>query len=384
MINQTIIFSGFCLLLFIYLSLIVFFVIGFYLLKNFNPVINKSLNVFASIIIPARNESNNIRQCIESICNQNHSSESFEIIIVDDASIDDTKFQVESLIREYHNFNFKLISLPFNEHQGKKNAIEQGILASIGELIITLDADCLVGKQWLSHIVSYYREKQPKMIVLPVNIEANHSFFSNIQSLEFMGLIASSAGSLGCNLPLMCNGANLAYPREAFELSGSYSSNQKIASGDDMFLMFGIQKKFGKASVHFLKNLEVIARTQASPTLKSLINQRLRWTSKSKAYTNPWVIFVALIVFISNLVIILSWVFPFINLITLNEAIFLLSFKASFDFILLFTFARYYKQKKTLWFYLPGVFLIPVYTFLIAIFGNIIPSKWKGRRVSAL
>ena len=57
MINQTIIFSGFCLLLFIYLSLIVFFVIGFYLLKNFNPVINKSLNVFASIIIPARNDA---------------------------------------------------------------------------------------------------------------------------------------------------------------------------------------------------------------------------------------------------------------------------------------------------------------------------------------
>ena len=339
---------------------------------------------FVSIIIPARNESKNIRACLESVCRQRYPSDLFEILIVDDASTDDTAQVVGQYIREHTECSIKLISLPFDKHHAKKYALETGISNSKGELIVTLDADCTIGNQWLESVAFYYEEKKARMIVMPVQMEAKTSFFSNIQALEFMALIASSAGSLGWSRPLMCNGANLAFSREAFDLIGGYSSNHQISSGDDMFLMFNIQKRFGNKAVHFLKNNAAVAFTEASPTLDAFVHQRLRWTSKSKTYSNSWVISIAIIVFLMNLSLLTSWIFFFTSLCSLHVVIIILVSKTLFDFLLLFSFANYFKQRKPFWTYIPAVFIIPIYTVLIGLLGNIIPSKWKGRRVSAV
>ena len=81
-----------------------------------------------------------------------------------------------------------------------------------------------------------------KMLLAPVVFSRTKSVFGQLQELEFMSLIAASAGAASVGLPIMCNGANLAYRKNAFEEINGYGADQKFASGDDMFLLMKIRK----------------------------------------------------------------------------------------------------------------------------------------------
>jgi cellulose synthase/poly-beta-1,6-N-acetylglucosamine synthase-like glycosyltransferase len=143
-----------------------------------------------SIIIPARNEAENIEQCIQSILQNNYPTHLFEIIVVDDHSEDNTA----NIVKEYAAQNVKLILLKdfvtdkINSY--KKKAIEVAITQASGTLIITTDADCIVPATWLQTIASFYEEKKPAFIAAPVLIDASyfsqrHTHKENAQGSEF-------------------------------------------------------------------------------------------------------------------------------------------------------------------------------------------------------
>src|SRR5438045_4333465 len=98
---------------------------------------------FISVIVPARNEEENIRACLESIINQSYPKHLFEVIVVDDFSTDKTA----GIVRTFADKNVTLISLKDFTEEGnlnsyKKKAIEIAISKARGELIVTTDADC--------------------------------------------------------------------------------------------------------------------------------------------------------------------------------------------------------------------------------------------------
>ena len=74
------------------------------------------------------------------------------------------------------------------------------------------------------------------MIVGPVSFHQEKSFFQKIQSLEFLSLIAMTAGAIKTGHPIMCNGANLAYEKQAFFDVGGFGID-RFSSGDDVFLL---------------------------------------------------------------------------------------------------------------------------------------------------
>ncbi|MDD5570913.1 MAG: glycosyltransferase, partial [Bacteroidales bacterium] len=161
-------------------------------------------NTFASIIIPVRNEEENIMECLKSIIEQTYPKELFEIIVVDDNSTDSTVEKVKAI-----NSGIKLIELK-NEKSFKKEAIQEGIKQAKGELIITTDGDCIAGELWLENIISFYEKEKPKMMILPVVYHNEKNIFEKIQSLEFLSLIGSAGASALLMNPVLCNGANLA------------------------------------------------------------------------------------------------------------------------------------------------------------------------------
>jgi glycosyltransferase involved in cell wall biosynthesis len=118
-----------------------------------------------TVIIPARNEEDNITACLQSILAQDYPKNLFEVIVVDDHSTDGTAEQVRSFTSE----NIRLISLkdhtnndPLNSY--KKKAIEIAVQQSTGNLIVTTDADCVVSTKWLSRIASFYEQYCPVFI----------------------------------------------------------------------------------------------------------------------------------------------------------------------------------------------------------------------------
>lgn len=365
-----------------YALLITAISIGWWRLKVFK--ITDSLpGINVSIIVAVRNESSNIQQLLNSLLAQNYPSHLLEIIIVDDHSIDSTSQLIEDfIVQNKVSKRLKLIALGKNDSSGKKAAIDRGIHASKGELIVITDADCTAGCLWISTMVSYYTEHHPQMILGPVRMTDGVSFFGKLQSLEFMSLISSAAGSCNAGFPILANGANIAFTRQAYESCGGFSENLQFPSGDDMFLMMSIKKKFGAKAIRFLRSEDAIVNTPATAGFKSFIQQRLRWVSKSRGYTDPMLIASSILVFLTN-----TWlVFTALLAIFFPEylKIFLIFsfFKLLVDLPLMISFSHFQKSKNLLWLFPVMELLNAVYTLLIGIAGNIGKYEWKGRQVS--
>src|SRR5687768_1684080 len=94
-----------------------------------------------SIIIPVRNESKTICSLLDDLLHQSYKN--FEVIVVNDHSID----QTGELISQYMATDSRL-KLYHSTNEGKKAALSQGIMESTGEIILTTDGDCRIGKRW--------------------------------------------------------------------------------------------------------------------------------------------------------------------------------------------------------------------------------------------
>jgi poly-beta-1,6-N-acetyl-D-glucosamine synthase len=226
---------------------------------------DSSPQIKVSAIVAVRNEEENIKMLLTSLLSQDYPSQLLEIIIVDDHSTDSTLRLIEEFIlQKKESQNLKLFSLAEGDGSGKKAAINTGIRGSGGELIVITDADCTAGSSWISTLVSYYTEHHPQMILGPVSMTDGGSFFGKLQALEFMSLISSAAGSCSAGFPILANGANIAFTRQAYDSCRGFSGNVQFPSGDDMFLMMSIKRKFGAKSIHFLKSVETIVFTPAT------------------------------------------------------------------------------------------------------------------------
>ena len=137
----------------VYASLIIYYRLGWLQIQTMGDLkqeSNRKLHTTISVIISARNEEENIRECLESIVMQNYPRELFETIVVDDFSTDNTA----KIISSFYKKDVSLISLKdfigeqrINSY--KKKAIEIAIAQSTGELIVTTDADCFAKENWL-------------------------------------------------------------------------------------------------------------------------------------------------------------------------------------------------------------------------------------------
>ena len=149
------------------------------------------LPVKFSVIIPARNEEENIASCVKSILRQQYPTDFFEVIVINDHSTDNTAPIILSLQEQYSNLQLlnleeMLKGQPMNSY--KKKAIELAISQCTGDWIVTTDADCFVTKQWLSSYATFINEHQPAFVAAPVKFINNGSFLSIFQSLDFISL----------------------------------------------------------------------------------------------------------------------------------------------------------------------------------------------------
>jgi len=378
----------------LYLLLILYYWRSWISIPEFE-VKNRNPETKITVIIPARNEEENIGHCLQSLIRQSYPKELFEVLVVDDHSNDNTA----GIVVGFNLGNIKLVSLKdlieVNEiNSYKKKAIEVAIQQSTGELIVTTDADCVVPPNWLQTIAAFYEEKKPSFIVMPVAIDCNNKFIEIFQALDFMTLQGITGASVNKNFHSMCNGANLAYTKKAFIDVDGFTGIDTIASGDDMLLMHKIFKQQPNA-VLFLRSKEVIVQTQPVNSIKEFFNQRIRWASKADQYDDKRIFAVLLIVYLFNLLLI---ALPLIALFNNNKFsihvypvtiissitgwwLFLLISKTIIELIFLYPVAKFFNKRPLLWsFPLMQPFHI-LYTVIAGWLGKFGSYKWKGRNV---
>lgn len=369
-------------LLCIYLLLINLYFIWFSRLKIFKSAKDIQPATKFSIIIPARNEAENIESCIRSILNNNYPKHLFEIIVADDFSTDATPEIVENISKEFSNVRLmqlgKLIDQNLNSY--KKKAIELAIAQSNFEWIITTDADCIVPQQWLALYDAYIQTNNVVFVAAPVMFTCNKSFLGIFQCLDFISLQGITAASVSAGFHTMCNGANLAYSKKAFYEVGGFKHADHIASGDDMLLMHKIKSKFSSA-IGYLFNQDAIVRTAPMPDWKSFFNQRIRWASKATNYKDKGIFFVLVLVYLMNLCLCILFVLGFFYLKAFYFLFVLVLTKALFELPFMYRAAKFYSlQRIMIWFVLMQPFHI-AYTIISGWLGKFGTYKWKGRKV---
>lgn len=332
-----------------------------------------------SVLIPARNEEKSIVKILACLLAQDYRSSLMEVLVIDDHSSDATAAIVEKYIEKHPGKDIKLMRCDERAHS-KKQALSLGIKKATGNLILTTDADCIVGGRWISSFVKHYENTSAALISGPVTYLNRPGFFHAFQALEFLGLVASGAGAMGAGFPFMCNGAALAFEKDAFEKVGGYEGNEQYASGDDVFLLHKILKEYGRKKIAFLKDPEALVYTHGEGSLRSFFRQRVRWGSKSKAYRNTIAISTALAVFLFNLSLVAGLlagvVYPKVLLITAL----LWLFKYLADLPLLVGITGFTGQRKLLRAYVLFQPIYVIYLVMIGVVSLFGKSEWKGRK----
>ena len=327
-------------------------------IKPFHP--DEKTEIFISVIVACRDEERRLPFLLSDISGQNYNPDMFELIIVDDNSSDST-FKVATGFRSVKNL--KVLK---NNGSGKKKALRTGVEASEGTLIITTDADCRTGKNWLTTIVSFYAGNKPEMIICPVKLESGKGFFLRFQELEFLSLQGITAGTSISRNPVMCNGANLAFLKESY-LRYADSLHDELSSGDDVFLLHSIKKDPGR-NILWLESDQALVTTQNADTLSSFLRQRARWISKAGAYKDLFTQVLAIVTFVTISVQLLLITFGlfFPGLLWVFAAFFAL--KSIPDFLILFNTTWRYEERSLLKWFIPSQLVYPVYVLAIFLY----------------
>ena len=353
----------------------IFYLIGWLRTSKHSPLPVLTPNTKVSIIIAARNEEENIGNCILSLLQQDYPRELFEIIAIDDHSQDKTL----SVMKSIKSAQLKILQLPVDETNSyKKAAINYGILQAFGDLIIMTDADCIAENRWLSTIVSYYEKHRPVMIAGPVALINESGWLEKWQSLDLCGMMVITAGAITNGFPNMCNGGNLAYEKKAFTDVGGFKGIDKLPGGDDVMLMMKFTKEYPR-KVHFLKSKEAIVFTQPVRTFSDLIQQRLRWLSKGTAFPDWRVSAVLIFSWLFNLSIIINFFGGFFWKELWEVAGLAFVVKTFFDLLILWSGCSFFGKNKLLWNILPAQVLHILYVAILGGMSRFSKFKWKER-----
>lgn len=363
----------------IYVVFISQLIFGFDKVKSFVRTDEKPKTTF-SIIVPFRNEEKNLPKLLKSISNLNYPKELFEIIMVDDFSTDAServyiKWRMENgLIETTLLENLRLSNSP------KKDAISRAIPILKHEWVVTTDADCIINKNWLLTLDNFIQKNNTEMVVGAVVYKTKNNWFHQFQQLDLLSLQGTTIGSFGIGKPFMCNGANFAYTKKLFNEIGGFGGNNKMASGDDVFLLQKALKDHSD-KVHYLKNTDIIVKTKPENDLYRLFMQRVRWASKTTGYSGYYSKSLAVVVLTMNLSLVVGLYLLITNSLNWKTLLIAFSIKYFVDYSLLLKSNQYLRKSKFI-FPFASSLVYPFFCSLIGIYSLFGCFTWKDRNFS--
>lgn len=340
------------------------------------PVAGVVKEKFISVIIPFRNEENTIGHLIHDLQQQEYPRDKFEVILINDHSEDSSVVAINEELRG--PISAKLLN---STEQGKKPALTKGIRHAVGSIVVTTDADCRVNPGWIRSVNNSFSEESTKMTFGAVRIETDNTLLGTLQAIEFSSLIGSGASTAAFGFPTLCNGANLAFTKDAFTETGGYDGNEHVASGDDEFLMRKIEAKYPDG-IRFNNNPESVVTTHPQKTLEDFLSQRIRWAGKWKHHDGTNSKLLAVYVFLFHLSVIMLPFFVLMGDIPVYVMLGLLVAKGLVEFFFLRQVCRWLVVR---WHGLSFILLqlvYPVYAVGVAVTALYKKPCWKGRALT--
>ncbi len=325
-----------------------------------------------TIIIPFRDEAQTLQLLWNALLPQLQSVPGAAVIFINDHSTDDSAEVISHFEKDYPF----ILSVAQRESHGKKAGVDLGVELAKTDWITSLDADTIPDEQWLKHLASHTYGSNDDLFILPLHIGPSNSFIGKLQEVEFLSVMGVTASMAISQQPVLCNGANLCFRREAYLEVRSMRTDMHITSGDDLFLLQALK---ARNRVRWIHDPNVTVHTSPQTSWQNLIAQRLRWMGKTVSIENRSLQITARLTFLMNAIIVVGLFMAIAQPLTLPWYILLLVSKTIADGLLITAVGKWMCIKQVKRFYFVLIFLYPFYATLLPITSMIYKPTWKGR-----
>ncbi|WP_067149644.1 glycosyltransferase [Pseudotamlana agarivorans] len=332
---------------------------------------NSSLPV--SVIICAKNEAENLKTFLPSICEQDYPN--FEIVLINDDSTDDTLDVIEALASQYSNI--KIVNVKSIEAfwGNKKYALTLGIKAAKNECLLFSDADCKpVSTHWISEMSNHFSKEKSIVLGYGGYLKIKNSFLNKLIRYETLITAVNYFSFALSGIPYMGVGRNLAYTKEEFFNANGFINHIKVRSGDDDLFVNQVATPKNTACA-FSENSFTLSVPKKS--YKAWYLQKRRHVSTAQHYKSSHKVLLALL-YISNF---LFWVLAlvlFIAQIKWQIILGAFAFRLSLQYLILGLASKKLKETDLILLF-PLLEFFLVITQLTIFINNIIskPKHWK-------
>ncbi len=261
----------------------------FHLLLYRAPEMLDSETKPVSIIICAKHEAENLKLFLPKVLEQTYNS--FEVIVVNDCSEDDTIDVLQQLQKQYAHLKVSTIQASEHFEHGKKLALTLGIKAAQYPYLLLIDADCYPNSNiWLQLMQEQFNAK--KDIVLAYGkYETQAGFLNRLIRYDTMTIAANYLGYALRGKTYMGVGRNLAYKKELFFQHKGFASHQHILSGDDDLF---ISEAASAENVSIQIAPDAFTVSLPKTTWKDWVYQKARHVSTAAQYKKTTLIFMTM------------------------------------------------------------------------------------------
>jgi cellulose synthase/poly-beta-1,6-N-acetylglucosamine synthase-like glycosyltransferase len=215
-----------------------------------------------SVLIPAHNEENNIKMTLKSVLGLDYPKNLLEVIVIDDASTDNTKDAVEGV---------KNVTLLVNKkNMGKARSLNRAIKIAKGEIIACIDADSTVDSKILKKMVGHFDDPEVACVTPALKVLKPKNFLEKIQAAEYLLNIFLRKSLDVIDSIHVTPGVFSVYRKSVLEEVGGFDEDNLT---EDMEIALRIHD----AGYKITNSLDAISYTICPSSIRSLFKQRLRW-----------------------------------------------------------------------------------------------------------
>jgi len=235
--------------------------------KDYRPLV--------SVMIPAWNEERGVLITMRSLLASTYKR--LEIIVVNDGSTDNSDVLMRRFVAKYDK---EMQNIPedrrisivyyYQQNGGKGNALNTAIALSHGDILVSIDADCIVSERAIEAFVESFRDPRTMAAVGSVRIGNTRTLIGTLQYLEFLFSFYFKKSDSLLNTIYIIGGAAGAFRREVFNKLGGYNCTNIT---EDIELSVRIQAQGWK----IVYCPDALIFTEGASTLQGLMKQRLRW-----------------------------------------------------------------------------------------------------------
>ncbi len=363
----------FCLFIAVVVVQFLYYVVVFGKFSFAKPQTVTPKRVPISVIVCAKNEEEHVKQFVPLLAEQNYHT--FEIVLIDDASSDNTLEIFEAFEKQYSNV--KLVKVENNEAfwGNKKFALTLGIKAAKYEYLLFTDADCYpTSKDWITSMSSQFTAQKNIVLGYGAYDKIAHSFLNKIIRFETLLTATQYFSWAKIGKPYMGVGRNMAYKREEFFKVRGFMDHMKIRSGDDD--LFINQAATGEnTTVCFVQ--DSFTYSEPKKSFKDWFTQKRRHVSTANHYkmfdrNQLGLFYASQLLFVLLPIVLLAFQFQWIAVVSI------IGFRYLFAWLSMGFAAGKLKEKDVMYWF-PIIEIVLIFTQLNVFITNTFskPVHWK-------